>query len=469
MSDTETKAKEAVLKLLGSMDFNHSAVPAGMKEKIALESILTHKVSKKYLFLDFKNHQLDFLHINGYLDVAFSQMNRVLIIHNGDDKHIEAHLPTRFLNSLQQKNMHLLLLNYDTLMQIHNLYFICSDTLKQSIIDDLFFSSLHVVSSTKTNEIRKRIMERLIDERIDQLVGISEDEKRLMDILENEKYKPAKAISYQKIAAAIEAIQPLTYQIMKLAHSAQNYVRGMSIYEASYAIGLKEIEKLLITIRFGNLARLFLETGFHAYGTRIDEYYSHSVITGLFLRDICIDQDIVVQYRDRSGLVRSENNFYVLGFLHDFGMAVLDQILYSFYRYEICNSNNHLLLDEEETKFCFSHASIGADSLLKANLPECFSRIILYHHSPEDYYSDEGEVNTKKICYLLFISEYFFSSLLYVKGNDSFEPEKDSAIKGRIDEATAFLGMSLAELARYIYKAIEEYERIDSRAASQAV
>jgi HD-like signal output (HDOD) protein len=260
-------------------------------------------------------------------------------------------------------------------------------------------------------------------------------------MIQKVKNKTKDAASWDKIGEVIKLIETLSYQVLKIVNSPTTaYRRTNDITDASYQLGTEKLEQLLKTIRFSKL----LPNEFPAYGTVRDSFWEHSVVTGLFMQKMAQDRQIRLKYFDNELQTEQvEDDFYSIGLLHDFGKVIFDQVFTVFYREVLVKEGKgYLASHENERKYPFDHAKVGAWAIKEADFPLQFARMVFYHHSPS-----KAEEDIKKLCCILYLAEYFLDS--------GYQPGAEGAQMSpeEIEEAqwaADYLGTDLAQVAAVI-------------------
>ncbi|MCP4125491.1 MAG: HDOD domain-containing protein [Gammaproteobacteria bacterium] len=187
---------------------------------------------------------------------------------------------------------------------------------------------------------------------------------KIYDILEND------ISDADSITRLLESDAALTARTMKLANSA--YYGGPSQHtDLKYAV-----------IRIGPMMlwSLLVSTTVRVHFTGIDTrlldmfgYWRHSLYTA------CLSKSIAAQTN-----AKDKEILYLSGLLHDIGKLVFLAAVPLEYQ-EILNKSAHgdSLVDMENMKFGFSHATLGAQLLTTWGLPSVISDCVKYHHDTE--------------------------------------------------------------------------------------
>jgi class 3 adenylate cyclase len=340
-------------------------------------------------------------------------LNRKFIVFIGEDSKVEDYAYSKHISELRSKNVFLLLLNTSTLITLHHLHHIADNQNKERITN-FFLSGRHLINSRHVREYQSDLMKSLVDDRIDDLEGISSEEERLRmliaQILKTRKIHSPEydRSSMRDVATIVEKIEALVYQIFKKLQRGNGSEKIDDVFSACLRLGIEEVRKLLDTIKFSSL----VPSSFAAYGTTKDSFWEHSVLCGIFCDELAKKSGISIRLDEQGSLW---DDFYVIGFLHDFGMVILDQIFKGFYRYSVIGNTKHFMVYQNEKKLHHNHATIGAQAFQQANFSNEFVMAIEHHHEPK-----LADLKIRPICCLLYIAEGFFSSLLIDDDSVSF-------------------------------------------------
>jgi putative nucleotidyltransferase with HDIG domain len=163
------------------------------------------------------------------------------------------------------------------------------------------------------------------------------------------------SMSMNVLKVVNSAFYRLPYQVSAVDHALR-------------MLGLKEVT--MICIACG--AYKALAPSHNAQTFNVDEFWKHSVATGVIARKLCKemqmgDQDVA----------------YFLGLLHDTGKVILDRIAHDIYTMVIQTTYDESISIREAEKRLIgeSHDTIGALIMKKWRLPPMFSHVAQYHHA----------------------------------------------------------------------------------------
>ncbi|OPX99984.1 MAG: HDOD domain protein [Syntrophorhabdus sp. PtaB.Bin006] len=111
----------------------------------------------------------------------------------------------------------------------------------------------------------------------------------------------------------------------------------------------------------------------------LDEFWRHSVATGIVGRRLCHELEIL-----------DHNVVYFIGLLHDVGKVILDRYAHDLYKLavKVTREKNVSLCEAERRLIGESHDQVGGWVMEKWSLPWMFVDATRYHHnvwaSPED-------------------------------------------------------------------------------------
>lgn len=170
------------------------------------------------------------------------------------------------------------------------------------------------------------------------------------------------SMSMNVLKVVNSAFYRLPYQVSAVDHALR-------------MLGLKEIT--MICIACGVYKALAPSRNAQAFN--LDEFWKHSVATGVIAKRLCKemktgDQDVV----------------YFLGLLHDVGKIILDRVAHDIYTMVIQTTYDESISIREAEKRIIgeSHDTVGGLIMKKWRLPPFFSHVAQYHHAvpeaPED-------------------------------------------------------------------------------------
>lgn len=174
--------------------------------------------------------------------------------------------------------------------------------------------------------------------------------------------------SARDIANAIGADPALTVKVLRIANSP--------IYFFT-----REITNLLVAVNtLGNGSiRTLLITSFmsDAFGKNFQKapqagkLWTHSVAVGLAARELSTELGM-----------RSREEAFVCGLLHDLGKLALICHDPEFYQYISTSLDEHEIMRSEMDQYGYSHAQVGAIMAKRWGLPKEIANAIYYHHQP---------------------------------------------------------------------------------------
>ena len=447
--------REEIRKYSSSQAVDHSTVVAvvvrfleqlGFKinriDRSRYHSDYLIRYGDNYLFLDVLPDRIDFAELESYESLKFQNTNRKLIIFLGDDSEVTTNNPDELFHRLKQNNLYLTLMSVNALMTMHNMICVSGFKERRAILSLLFSRTKHLLRSKAIEELQYRLMRMYMMKKIEQLKADLFLENKLSQMIQKVKNKTKDAASWDKIGEVIKLIETLSYQVLRIVNSPTTaYRRTNDITDASYQLGTEKLEQLLKTIRFSKL----LPDEFPAYGTVRDSFWEHSVVTGLFVQKMAWDRQIRLKYFDGELQTEQvEDDFYSIGLLHDFGKVIFDQVFTVFYREVLAKEGKgYLASHENERKYPFDHAKVGAWAIKEADFPLQFARMVFYHHSPS-----KAEEDIKKLCCILYLAEYFLDPSYQpgAEGAQRMSPEEIEEVQWAAD----YLGTDLAQVAAVI-------------------
>lgn len=193
----------------------------------------------------------------------------------------------------------------------------------------------------------------VMDELLKALNNENVDINTLVKIISKD---PSMSMNVLKVVNS--AFYRLPYQVSAVDHALR-------------LLGLKEITMICIACGVYKA----LAPSYNAQTLNLDEFWKHSVATGIIAKRLCKelkigDQDIV----------------YFLGLLHDVGKVILDRVAHDIYAIVIQTTYDESipLREAEKRLIGESHDTIGGLIMKKWRLPLMFSHVAQYHHAVPD-------------------------------------------------------------------------------------
>ncbi len=172
------------------------------------------------------------------------------------------------------------------------------------------------------------------------------------------------------LARVISKDPSMSVNVLKIANSAFYRLpyKVATVDHAVKMLGMKEIS--MICISCGAYHALMPSRGAETFN--IDDFWKHSVATGVMARKICSEFH-----------VGDRNIAYFLGLLHDIGKIILDRFAHDIYTIVIQTTFDECIsmIEAEKRLIGESHDIIGAFVMDKWKLPEVFADATKYHHS----------------------------------------------------------------------------------------
>lgn len=166
------------------------------------------------------------------------------------------------------------------------------------------------------------------------------------------------SMSMNVLKVVNSAFYRLPYQVSAVDHALR-------------MLGLKEIT--MICIACG--AYKALAPSRSAQTFNLDEFWKHSVATGVIAKRLCKELKI-----------GDKDIIYFLGLLHDVGKVILDRIAHDIYTMVIQTTYDESIPIREAEKRIIgeSHDAVGGLIMKKWRLPPVFSHAAQYHHSVQE-------------------------------------------------------------------------------------
>ena len=188
----------------------------------------------------------------------------------------------------------------------------------------------------------------------------------------------------------IEMDPVLSARLLRLANSAY-YNPGRRIgklQDAIVRIGFNTVKELAFSQKVGELFQK--NESLHEYSR--SALWEHSVAVALCCKFIYLKE-----------LVKSGDNVYIVGLLHDLGIIIEDQFMRDKFEEALVRSQNEKcnLVEAEKNVIGFDHSKIGEALTSDWNFPKESVSAIAYHHEPNKVDSE-----FKEIVSVLYISDY---------------------------------------------------------------
>lgn len=186
-----------------------------------------------------------------------------------------------------------------------------------------------------------------------------------------------KDIELRALASIISKDPFMSMNVLKVSNSAFYRLpnKVATVDHAVKLLGIKEITGICIAC--GAYQSLKQPENMETFA--LDDFWRHSVATGVVSRRLCQELEIL-----------DHNVFYFLGLLHDVGKVVLDRFAHDIYRIVVQTTREeHITIQEAEKHLIGeSHDVVGGWLMEKWRLPLTFVDVAKYHHSmkesPED-------------------------------------------------------------------------------------
>ena len=192
----------------------------------------------------------------------------------------------------------------------------------------------------------------------------------LLQALENED------TDMNSLAKIIARDPSMSMNVLKVANSAFYRLpyKVATVEHAVKMLGMKEIT--MVCLACGTYRALMPSRNVQTFN--FDDFWKHSVATGVIARKIC-----------RELKIGDQNIIYFLGLLHDVGKVILDRFAHDIYTMVIQSTFDECIsmIEAEKRLIGESHDIIGGFVMEKWRLPEVFADVARYHHevmgSPE--------------------------------------------------------------------------------------
>ncbi len=172
------------------------------------------------------------------------------------------------------------------------------------------------------------------------------------------------------LAKIIARDPSMSMNVLKIANSAFYRLpyKVATVDHAVKMLGMKEIT--MICVACGAYRALMPSRSEQTFN--FDDFWKHSVATGVIARKIC-----------RELRIGDHITAYFLGLLHDVGKIILDRFAHDIYTIVIQTTFDECvsMIEAEKRLIGESHDVIGGFVMEKWRLPEVFADSARYHHS----------------------------------------------------------------------------------------
>lgn len=172
------------------------------------------------------------------------------------------------------------------------------------------------------------------------------------------------------IARIIAKDPPMSMNVLKVANSAFYRLTNKvaTVDHAVRMLGVKELG--MICVSCGAYQALKPPTDSETFD--INEFWKHSVATGVIAKKICAELS-----------VGDKNTIYFGGLLHDIGKVVLDRFAHEVYKIVIQVTHEECLpmIEAEKRIIGESHDTIGGMIMERWKFPFALADVARYHHA----------------------------------------------------------------------------------------
>jgi HD-like signal output (HDOD) protein len=210
-----------------------------------------------------------------------------------------------------------------------------------------------------TEEMKNKLLQ------IDQLAPLPSLIKEILDLTDDPN------VSVRKIADEIKKDQALTSKILKIVNSAY-YGFYREIGNLDHAIVVLGIDEIVVISQAACLMQYDLEDVGNIFNKR--KFWIHTLGTAYIARALS---------RFTPGIFSKDA--FVIGLLHDFGKAVLNQHFHSIFSDAVNKSKNsgRHLCEVCQEDFGFDHAEVGGLVAEYWNMPTQLVEAVKLHHAPD--------------------------------------------------------------------------------------
>jgi putative nucleotidyltransferase with HDIG domain len=177
-------------------------------------------------------------------------------------------------------------------------------------------------------------------------------------------------VGMNDLAKIIAKDPSMSMNVLKIANSAFYRLpyKVATVERAVNMLGMREIT--MICVACGAYRALMPSRNAQTFD--FDDFWRHSVATGVIARKLCKELRIC-----------DHNIAYFLGLLHDVGKIILDRFAHDIYSLVIQTTFDECvsMIEAEKRLIGESHDVIGGFVMEKWKLPEVFADAARYHHS----------------------------------------------------------------------------------------
>ena len=238
------------------------------------------------------------------------------------------------------------------------------------------------------------------------------------------------------IATAISQDQALASKVLRTANSAY-YGFPRKITTINYAIvvlGLNNIKNIVLSTSI--MAR-FSKTGDNRFLDRRD-FWKHSLLCGIISQKIA----------EHMGIKTAEELF-MCGLLHDFGKLILDHFFNSDFvkALELSKKKQITLMEAENRIFGFNHSGVGALLLRKWRLPISLVTAVERHHRPDP------NQNGFRTTAIVHVADYLCRRIGIGSGGDTVLPVLDKRAFKLVDLTSVQIKRMSRQITKEFYQA----------------
>jgi putative nucleotidyltransferase with HDIG domain len=251
-------------------------------------------------------------------------------------------------------------------------------------------------------------------------------------------------IELKALANIISKDPMMSMNVLKVSNSAFYRLTNKvaTVEHAVKLLGIKEITGICIAC--GAYQSLKPPRGVETFD--LDDFWRHSVATGIVSRRLCQELEIL-----------DGNVLYFLGLLHDVGKVVLDRFAHDLYKnvVQVARDESITMQEAEKRIIGESHDAVGGWLMEKWRLPWTFTDVAKYHHNMNEAPDD----NMAAIAITSFADRLAWLHYLGLESGFDVKILTDNEAYSFLEENTA--NIDEIDLGKFMQELDSAHEEID--------
>jgi putative nucleotidyltransferase with HDIG domain len=253
-----------------------------------------------------------------------------------------------------------------------------------------------------------------------------------------------KDIELKALANIISKDPMMSMNVLKVSNSAFYRLpnKVATVEHAVKLLGIKEITGICIACG----AYQSLKPPREVVTFDLDDFWRHSVATGIVSRRLCQELEIL-----------DSNVLYFLGLLHDVGKVVLDRFAHDLYKNAVQVARDESITIQEAEKRIIgeSHDAVGSWLMEKWRLPWTFTDVAKYHHNVNEAPDD----NKAAIAIISFADRLAWLHYLGLESGFDVKLLTENEAYSFLEENTA--NIDEIDLGKFMQELDSAHEEID--------